>query len=106
MSYYERNAERIKARRIQRYYDHEKEACQKTVSCDVCQTGMNKCSLTKHLKTKKHAANLKIQNNPSPKPKQTKKNREDQEVEKILKRVSQERKERRRRGEYISTFTP
>jgi hypothetical protein len=55
--------------------------------------------MNKHLKTQKHAANLQARNNPTPKPTKKKLSREDQEVEEILKRVSKERKERKRRGE-------
>jgi hypothetical protein len=63
--------------------------------------------MNKHLKTQKHAANLQSsKNNPTPRPAKKKLSREDQEIEKILKRVSQEKKERRARGEYVSTFFP
>jgi hypothetical protein len=106
MSYYERNAERIKAKRRQRYHEKEKEACQKIVPCEICRTGLTKCAMNKHLKTQKHAANLQARNNPPPKPAKKKLSREDQEVQEILKRVSQERKERKRRGEYVSAFMP
>ena len=110
MSYYQRHAERIKTRRRQRYHEYEKEACQKVVSCRVCDVGMNKCSMNKHLKTKKHATNLANRLNapaqpptqpPTPRPLPE----HEQEIQNHLKRIRREKKLRKSTSNQYDPFT-